>query len=155
MVHYGLVASGVHIEDASLRDKLKAQHGVICIESEAAGLMDNFPCLVIRGVCNYADAHRNIKWISFAAFTAAAYGKELLSVLPVASMEQTPTILASLGTGLFPRSWFVLGMLSTYTLYVVIDKIRMVRSAVVDMGLKNKIKEEGQHFLSRIVYYQS
>ncbi|KAK2050877.1 hypothetical protein LY76DRAFT_529594, partial [Colletotrichum caudatum] len=31
----------------------------ICFEMEAAGLMDKFPCLVIRGICDYADTHKN------------------------------------------------------------------------------------------------
>ena len=49
---------------------------------EAAGLMDSFPCLVIRGICDYADSHKNKKWQPYAAATAAAYMKELLSVIP-------------------------------------------------------------------------
>ena len=44
--------------------------------------MDDFPCLVIRGVCNYADSHKNKRWQPYAAATAAAYAKELLSVIP-------------------------------------------------------------------------
>ena len=51
------------------------------VEMEAAGLMDSFPCLVIRGICDYADSHKNKKWQPYAAATAAAYMKELLSVI--------------------------------------------------------------------------
>jgi nucleoside phosphorylase len=61
-VHYGLIASGNQvIKDATLRDKLKKDLGgnVLCVEMEAAGLMDNFPCIVIRGICDYADSHKN------------------------------------------------------------------------------------------------
>jgi len=50
---------------------------------EAAGLMDSFPCLVIRGICDYADSHKTKRWQEYAAATAAAYAKELLSVLPL------------------------------------------------------------------------
>jgi hypothetical protein len=49
---------------------------------EAAGLMNNFPCLVIRGICDYADSHKNKQWQRYAAATAAAYAKELLYVIP-------------------------------------------------------------------------
>jgi hypothetical protein len=35
---------------------------VLCFEMEAAGLMNSFPCLVVRGVCNYADSHKNKRW---------------------------------------------------------------------------------------------
>jgi hypothetical protein len=49
---------------------------------EAAGLMDDFPCLVVRGICDYADSHKNKLWQGYAAAMAAAYAKELLSVIP-------------------------------------------------------------------------
>jgi nucleoside phosphorylase len=41
-------------------------------------LMNNFPCLVIRGICDYADSHKNDVWHRYAAVTAAAYAKEFL-----------------------------------------------------------------------------
>jgi nucleoside phosphorylase len=44
--------------------------------------MDLFPCLVIRGICDYADSHENKVWQPYAAATAAAYAKELLLVIP-------------------------------------------------------------------------
>lgn len=44
--------------------------------------MDSFPCLVIRGICDYADSHKNKMWQPYAAATAAAYAKELLLVIP-------------------------------------------------------------------------
>ncbi|KAL0943494.1 ankyrin repeat protein [Colletotrichum truncatum] len=80
-VHYGLVASGNQvIKDGIFRDKLNKDLGgnVLCIEMEAAGLMANFPCLVIRGICDYADSHKNKDWQEHAAAVAAAFAKELL-----------------------------------------------------------------------------
>ena len=51
-IHYGLIVSANQLmEDALVRDKLAAQ-GVLCFEMEAAGLMNHFPCLVIRGICD-------------------------------------------------------------------------------------------------------
>ena len=44
--------------------------------------MDTFPCVVIRGICDYADSHKNKIWQPYAAATAAAYAKELLRVIP-------------------------------------------------------------------------
>jgi nucleoside phosphorylase len=55
---------------------------VLCVEMEVAGLMDEFPCLVIRGICDYADSHKNKRWQPYAAATAATYAKELLSIIP-------------------------------------------------------------------------
>jgi hypothetical protein len=54
---------------------------------EAAGLVDAFPCLVIRGICDYSDSQKNKEWQGYAATTAAAYAKELLSVTPGNQVE--------------------------------------------------------------------
>lgn len=82
-VHYGLIASADKLmKDATIRDSLVEQHNVLCFEMEAAGLMDNFPCIVIRGVCNYSDTHKNDVWQGYAAAAAAAYAKELLNEIP-------------------------------------------------------------------------
>jgi hypothetical protein len=40
--------------------------------------MDDFLCLVVKGICDYADHHKNTRWRSYAAGTAAAFSKELL-----------------------------------------------------------------------------
>jgi nucleoside phosphorylase len=71
---------------ALTRDRLRKEKGILCFEMEAAGLMDNLPCLVIRGICDYADSHKNKKWQPYAAVTAAAYAKEILSVIPAAEV---------------------------------------------------------------------
>ncbi|CAO2651387.1 Nn.00g039570.m01.CDS01 [Neocucurbitaria sp. VM-36] len=91
VVHYGTIASGNQvIKSAATRDKVSTElGGVLCFEMEAAGLMNNFPCLVIRGICDYADSHKNKLWQPYAAGTAAGYAKELLSVIPVANMMKT------------------------------------------------------------------
>jgi nucleoside phosphorylase len=85
VVHYGTIASGNQvIKTAAERDRVSdSLGGVFCFEMEAAGLMNTFPCLVIRGICDYADSHKNKKWQPYAAATAAAYAKEVLSVIPV------------------------------------------------------------------------
>jgi nucleoside phosphorylase len=57
-VHSGIIASSSEeIKCSLLRDQARDELGAICFESEAAGLMDNFPCIVIRGVSDYADSH--------------------------------------------------------------------------------------------------
>lgn len=79
-IHYGLIASAdVLMKDALVRDRLATENGVLCFEMEAAGLMNHFPCLVIRGICDYADSQKNKDWQGYAAMTAAAYAKELLN----------------------------------------------------------------------------
>lgn len=90
-VHYGLIASADRVvRDAKLRDKLRQQHDVLCFDMEAAGLMDNFPCVVIRGICDYSDSHKDDIWQGYAAATAAAYAKELLHIIsPAKVMRET------------------------------------------------------------------
>jgi nucleoside phosphorylase len=94
VVHYGTIASGNQVmRDGAIRDMVSSElGGVLCFEMEAAGLMNNFPCLVIRGICDYADSHKNKKWQAYAAGTAAAYAKEVLSAIPVAEVAITPTL---------------------------------------------------------------
>ncbi|KAF4421781.1 hypothetical protein FACUT_10868 [Fusarium acutatum] len=76
-IHYGLITSSNKLmKDATIRDEL-AKKGVLCFETEAAGLMNHFPCLVIRGICDYADSYKNDEWQGYAAM-AAAYAKDLL-----------------------------------------------------------------------------
>ncbi|KAL2155355.1 hypothetical protein VTH82DRAFT_96 [Thermothelomyces myriococcoides] len=75
------------IKDAILRDKLAKERGVLCFEMEAAGLMNDFPCLVIRGICDYSDSHKNDDWHGYAAMTAAAYARDLLQKIPARSVN--------------------------------------------------------------------
>jgi nucleoside phosphorylase len=57
--------------------------------------MDSFPCLVIRGICDYADSHKNEIWQPYAAATAAAYAKELLLVIPGPAVDAMSLIESS------------------------------------------------------------
>jgi nucleoside phosphorylase len=86
-IHYGLIASANRVvKDAMFRDDA-AQKGVICFEMEAAGLMNHFPCLVIRGICDYSDSHKNKEWQGYAAMVAAAYAKDLLCRIVPSKVE--------------------------------------------------------------------
>ncbi|KAH8692117.1 putative kinesin [Talaromyces proteolyticus] len=83
-IHYGLIASGNQVmKDAQTRDQIAQDLGILCFEMEAAGLMDQLPCLVIRGICDYCDSHKHKQWQGYASLSAAAYAKDLLSVVPV------------------------------------------------------------------------
>ncbi|KAH7122203.1 hypothetical protein B0J13DRAFT_512355, partial [Dactylonectria estremocensis] len=78
-IHYGVIASGNQLmKDASVRDKLAVEEDILCFEMESAGLMNHFPCIVIRGICDYSDSHKNKEWQGYAAMVAAAYAKDLL-----------------------------------------------------------------------------
>jgi nucleoside phosphorylase len=97
VVHYGIIASGNRVvKDSGLREHLRQRFGALCVEMEAAGLMNNYPCMVIRGICDYADSHKIKDWQEYAASVAAAYAKELLSATSVASIDQTKSVQDSL-----------------------------------------------------------
>ncbi|KAK6226549.1 pfs domain-containing protein [Colletotrichum tabaci] len=82
-IHYGVIASADQVMKHGLtRRQLADDHDPLCFEMEAAGLMDSFPCLVIRGICDYSDSHKAKKWQEYAAATAAAYARELICVIP-------------------------------------------------------------------------
>jgi nucleoside phosphorylase len=82
MVFRGIIASGSRVvKDAQFRDALAKEKGVLCFEMEAAGLMNRLPCLVIRGICDYSDSHKNDSWQKYAAMMAAAFATEVLNVL--------------------------------------------------------------------------
>lgn len=91
-IHYGVIASGnTLVKDAKTRELLALQTGedCICFEMEAAGLMNTFPCLVIRGICDYADSHKNDMWQRYAAATAAACAKELFRHIPMQELTSS------------------------------------------------------------------
>ncbi|KAI4858323.1 purine and uridine phosphorylase [Aureobasidium sp. EXF-8846] len=87
-VHHGAIASGDQVvKDAIFAERIQRTHNIMCFEMEAAGL-DAFPCLVVRGISDYADTHKNDDWHAYAAGTAAAYAKELLSVVPLTAVAE-------------------------------------------------------------------
>lgn len=81
-IHFGTIGSGNSLVVGSKeRQELHEKFGAICFEMEAAALLPHNP-LVIRGICDYSDSHKNKKWQPYAAATAAAYARELLLKLP-------------------------------------------------------------------------
>ena len=94
VVHYGTIASGNQvIKDGIARDRISIElGGVMCFKMEATRLMNDFNCLIIRGICDYADSYKNKKWQPYAAATAAAYTKEILSVIPAIEVAKIAAV---------------------------------------------------------------
>ncbi|KAH0533253.1 hypothetical protein TsFJ059_001840 [Trichoderma semiorbis] len=104
-IHYGLIASADNfMEDALIRDILAKELDVLCFEMEAAGLMNSFPCLVIRGICDYSDRHWSKGWRGYAAMAAAAYAKALLQAVPVSDVDSMQAIKDGLPPDFFGRA---------------------------------------------------
>ncbi|KAF2791690.1 purine and uridine phosphorylase [Melanomma pulvis-pyrius CBS 109.77] len=82
-IHFGNIASSNQMQISAVeRNRVQKEHNVICFEMEAAGVMDEYPCVIVRGICDYADSHKNKGWQNYAAATAAAYAKGLLAMIP-------------------------------------------------------------------------
>ncbi|CAI4212356.1 unnamed protein product [Parascedosporium putredinis] len=88
-IHYGLIASGDRVVKSATKRQMTVDKigQILCFEMEAAGIATEYPYIVIRGVSDYADSHKNDKWQMYAAATAAASAKELLLVLAPDTMD--------------------------------------------------------------------
>ncbi|PKX99487.1 purine and uridine phosphorylase [Aspergillus novofumigatus IBT 16806] len=78
-IHFGPIASGDTVmKSGEDRDMIAAIDNIIAFEMEGAGVWDNMPCIIIKGVCDYADCHKNKKWQHYASATAASTMKAVL-----------------------------------------------------------------------------
>ncbi|PWY73031.1 purine and uridine phosphorylase [Aspergillus heteromorphus CBS 117.55] len=89
VIHYGTIATGgTLVKNGIFREEIGKRYGAICLEMEAEGLMNIYPCIVIRGISDYADSHKNNLWRAYAAAAAAACTKELLEHLQHTQIEE-------------------------------------------------------------------
>jgi nucleoside phosphorylase len=59
-------------------DDLAKVEGVIRFEMEGTGVWNNISSIIIKGVCDYADSHKNKAWQVYAVATGAATTKAFL-----------------------------------------------------------------------------
>ncbi|KAF5254994.1 hypothetical protein FANTH_209 [Fusarium anthophilum] len=82
-VHYSAIAPNDQImKETVTRGHLAQKSDIDCFEVKAERLMNIFPCLLIRGICDCSDSHKAENWRKYAAAAAAAYSRELLDILP-------------------------------------------------------------------------
>lgn len=87
-VFMGKIASAnTLLKNPNKRDTLKSTYGVLAVEMEASGIADatwnhEVGYLVVRGICDYCDTHKNDLWQEYAALVAAAYTRSLIEMLP-------------------------------------------------------------------------
>lgn len=82
------------IKNAIIRDKLARQDGLLCFEMEAAGALAGFPCLVVRGIADYCDSHKNDRWHGFAAAAAAAYARQLFFHMLIDEVKRCVSVVS-------------------------------------------------------------
>ncbi|KAL7904648.1 hypothetical protein GGI35DRAFT_489723 [Trichoderma velutinum] len=91
-IFIGRVASADTVmKSGDHRDQIAKQHNIIAFEMEGAGVWDECPCIVVKGICDYADSHKNKIWQPFAAATAAAAVKAMLTRYTIADRAQQST----------------------------------------------------------------
>ncbi|EXK38719.1 hypothetical protein FOXG_04935 [Fusarium oxysporum f. sp. lycopersici 4287] len=78
--HFG--SGDTVLKSGEERDRLARAHDIIAFEMEGAGVWEEIPCIIVKGVCDYADSHKNKGWQNFAAATAAAVTKALIEEYP-------------------------------------------------------------------------
>ena len=107
-VFYGTILSGNSvIKSAKERDIIadRVERDIpgcapLCFEMEAVGLMNEFPGIVIRGICDYADGAKNDVWHKYTALVAAAYAKELLTAVEPQVIMEYPAANELLESGI-------------------------------------------------------
>lgn len=93
LLHLGTILSGDEVvKNKERRDALREKHDAICIEMEAAGLMNDWPAIVIRGISDFGDGSKNDVWHKYASMTAAACAKEVLRILNLGPVEKEDTL---------------------------------------------------------------
>lgn len=76
----GMGSADTVMKSGRIRDKIASRDKIIGFEMEGAGVWDELPsCLVIKGICDYADSHKPKRWQKYAAATAASTAKALLT----------------------------------------------------------------------------
>ncbi|KAJ4104022.1 hypothetical protein NW769_009714 [Fusarium oxysporum] len=94
-IHFGLMASGDAVmKSGEDRNRIATAEGIIAFEMEGAGVWDSFPCIIIKGGCDYADSHKSKVWQRYAAATAAACAKAFLGFW-IPSVTQDVVCLAA------------------------------------------------------------
>ncbi|KAH7153843.1 nucleoside phosphorylase domain-containing protein [Fusarium sp. MPI-SDFR-AT-0072] len=82
-IFLGRLGSGNQVvKNGIYRDEVAARHDLDAFEMEGAGIWDEIPTMIIKGISGYADSHSNKAWKDFAAATAASVAKAILGRYP-------------------------------------------------------------------------
>jgi ankyrin repeat protein len=78
LVHIGTVGGTSVMKSGEHRDTIARENDIIAFEMEGAGVWEDLPCIIVKGVCDYADSHKNKIWQNYAAAAAASAAKAFL-----------------------------------------------------------------------------
>ncbi|VUC27366.1 unnamed protein product [Clonostachys rosea] len=78
-IHVGTIASADTVmKSGHHRDEIASAYRVIGFEMEGAGVSGQIPCMIIKGVSDYADSHKSKGWQQYASATAASTAKTII-----------------------------------------------------------------------------
>jgi HEAT repeat protein/nucleoside phosphorylase/MinD-like ATPase involved in chromosome partitioning or flagellar assembly len=82
-----IASANILLKNPKAIDELRDKFKVKAIEMEASGIADatwnhEVGYLVVRGICDYSDSHKNDEWQQYAAVVAAAYTRALIESMP-------------------------------------------------------------------------
>lgn len=81
-IFFGIFGSGdMVMRSGEDRDILAHREKVIAFEMEGAGIWEEVPSLIIKGVFDYGDSHKNKRWQAFASATAACTARAVIEQL--------------------------------------------------------------------------
>ncbi|KAI1044917.1 hypothetical protein LB505_014381 [Fusarium chuoi] len=90
-VHFGPMASGDTVMvSAEHRDRIAAAENIIAFEMEGAGVWQELPCIIVKGVSDFADREKTKEWQDYAAAMAAATSKAILKQYIHTDRNSTP-----------------------------------------------------------------
>jgi nucleoside phosphorylase len=87
-VHRGAIASADALQkNPTRRDYLRERFHARAIEMEGSGVqtaawLQGKDAMIIRGICDYCDKHKNDDWQAYASLAAAAYARAMIETLP-------------------------------------------------------------------------
>ncbi|KAF4438562.1 MTA SAH nucleosidase [Fusarium acutatum] len=78
-IHFGRMASGDTVMVSTQhRDRIVTAEKIIAFEMEGAGIWQELPCIIVKGVSDFADCEKTKEWQDYAAAMAAATSKAIL-----------------------------------------------------------------------------
>ncbi|KAF5700066.1 hypothetical protein FGLOB1_10997 [Fusarium globosum] len=83
------------VKDGDLRDELARKYHLDAFETEGAGMWDDVPTLIIKGISGYADSHSNKAWKHYASATAASVAKAVLGRYPSSNNREVPSFMSA------------------------------------------------------------
>ena len=101
-VFLGPIASANELlKDPIKRDELRDRFGVKAVEMEGSGIADatwtgGKGYLVIRGICDYCDSHKNDSWQEYASAVAAGYAVALIESMPTSGPPSANNVLGKM-----------------------------------------------------------